>query len=117
MKGVNVRQYCNENLIDISMFATEGDSNVSTEDSLVVDAIQQLLDADFTYAAIASALRVSTRFVSVIKSGEYLTKPARTGRTVDTGKIGALRRAGWSDIAIAGDMNLPLRIIESVPRT
>lgn len=116
MTSLDVIKYCEDNSIDISMFSAENRSDIYTTDSRVVYAIQQLLDAGFSYSVIASALLISPRFIAAIKSGEYLTKPVKAVRVLDTGKISALRKAGWTDDAIAKDMNLPLSVVESTPK-
>ena len=111
----SIREFCEEKDLDLSIF-NEG-VMITTKDDKVVNTILELHKAGYNLATISAALNVSANFIYAITDGTYKTRVVSTGRNLDVGKIQALRKAGWSDTNIAGDMNLPLRIVESVPRT
>lgn len=107
-------EYCQDNNIDISMFATEGQSIVSTEDERVVYAIEELLSAGFTHAAISADLHLSASFIASISKGAHHDKVITTGKILDVGKIKALHRAGWNPVAISYDVGCSLEQVQKV---
>lgn len=111
---MTVLEYCEANNIDLSSFAKQGKSIVSSEDESVVYAIEELLDAGYSQAVIASALRLSANFVSKISIGKHHEISFATGKLLDTGKIKALARAGWTPTAISYDVGCDLNQVLEV---
>ena len=62
---------------------------------------------------IAAQIGCSKSAVMYVLGKNGLTKEAlENGTWIDKGKIGALRRAGWSALAISVDMYLPIETVE-----
>lgn len=98
---MDVKTYCKENCIDISMFTDRAYHYMEASEE-ICGVIKQLHNAGFSSTDLSRALNIGTNFV--LKSIKAETYDFVEGTTADLGKMMALYNAKWNLEDIASEI-------------